>query len=62
MHAGYDFLFWSSVVRPGNVIDTGINPNQIPPGVLAGPSRPAPRLDGADFWAQGFNLGAVFTF
>jgi Putative beta barrel porin-7 (BBP7) len=62
VHAGYDFLFWSNVVRPGNVIDTGINPNQIPPGVLAGPSRPAPRLDGADFWAQGFNLGAVFSF
>jgi hypothetical protein len=62
LHAGYDFLFWSNVVRPGNVIDTGINPTQIPPGVLAGASRPAVRLDGSDFWAQGFDLGAVFTF
>jgi hypothetical protein len=62
LHAGYDFLFWSQVVRPGNVIDTGINPTQIPPGVLAGAGRPLPRLDGSDFWAQGFDLGAVFSF
>jgi len=61
-HAGYDFLFWSNVVRPGNVIDTGINASQIPPGALVGASRPAPRLDGSDFWAQGIDLGAVFSF
>jgi hypothetical protein len=62
IHAGYDFLFWSNVVRPGNVIDTGINPTQLPPGTLVGASRPAPRLDGSDFWAQGFDAGAVFSF
>jgi hypothetical protein len=62
IHAGYDFLFWSHVVRPGNVIDTGINPTQLPPGTLVGASRPAPRLEGSDFWAQGLNLGAVFSF
>jgi putative beta barrel porin BBP7 len=61
LHAGYDFLFWSNVVRPGNVIDTAINPNQVP-GPLVGASRPAPRLDGSDFWAHGIDLGAVFTF
>jgi Putative beta barrel porin-7 (BBP7) len=62
VHAGYDLLFWSNVVRPGNVIDTGINPSQLPPGSLVGTSRPAPRLDGSDFWAQGLNLGAVVNF
>ncbi len=62
IQAGYDLLFWSNVVRPGNVIDTGINPTQIPPGPPVGPSRPAPRLDGTDFWAQGFDLGAVWRF
>ena len=62
IHAGYDFLYWSNVVRPGNVIDTGINPSQLPPGPLVGASRPAPRLDGSGFWAQGLNLGAVFSF
>jgi Putative beta barrel porin-7 (BBP7) len=63
VHAGYDFLYWSNVVRPGNVIDTGINPSQFPPGPLVGPARPAPpRLDGSDFWAQGLTLGAVYNF
>jgi hypothetical protein len=62
IHAGYDFLFWSNVLRPGNVIDTAINTNQIPPGALVGVSRPAPRLEGSDFWAQGIDLGAVFSF
>jgi hypothetical protein len=27
-----------------------------------GPSRPAPRLDGSDLWAQGVDLGAVLSF
>ena len=27
---GYNFLFWSSVVRPGDQIDTGLDRNQIP--------------------------------
>jgi hypothetical protein len=49
-------------VRPGSVIDAGINPTRIPPGTPAGVSRPAPRLDGSDFWAQGLNVGAVFNF
>jgi Putative beta barrel porin-7 (BBP7) len=62
VHAGYDFLYWSNVVRPGNVIDTGVNPTLIPPVALVGASRPLPRLDGSDFWAQGVNLGAVFSF
>lgn len=62
IRAGYDLLFWSNVVRPGGVIDTGVNPTQIAGGILAGPSRPAPRLDGSDFWAQGIDLGAAFSF
>ena len=62
LHAGYDFLFWSNVVRPGGVIDTAINPNQLPPSPPVAPNRPAPRLDGADFWAHGIEVGADFSF
>jgi hypothetical protein len=62
VHAGYDFLYWSNVVRPGNVIDTGIDPTQIPPAPAVGATRPAPRLDGSDFRAQGIDFGAVFSF
>ena len=27
LQAGYNFLFWSNVVRPGQQIDTSVNPN-----------------------------------
>ena len=27
---GYDFLYWSSVIRPGDQIDTGLDVNRIP--------------------------------
>jgi hypothetical protein len=40
----------------------GVNPSQLPPGALVGASRPAPRLDGSDFWAQGIDLDAVLSF
>jgi len=62
LHAGYDLLFWSNVVRPGGVIDTAINPNQLPPSPPVAANRPAPRLDGADFWAHGIEVGADFSF
>jgi hypothetical protein len=54
---GYNFLFWSSVVRPGEQIDTMVNPNLIPPAVAGGPSRPVFNFNGADFWVQGVNFG-----
>ncbi|HEY8503355.1 MAG TPA: BBP7 family outer membrane beta-barrel protein, partial [Gemmataceae bacterium] len=55
--AGYTFLYWSDVARPGDQIDTVLNPTQIPPGTLQGPARPA-FLDGdSDFWVQGVSVG-----
>ncbi len=35
---GYTILYWSKVVRPGDQIDTELNPSQFPPGTLAGAS------------------------
>ncbi|HUG92708.1 MAG TPA: BBP7 family outer membrane beta-barrel protein [Planctomycetaceae bacterium] len=62
---GYSFIYWSSVVRPGDQIDLGINPTQLPdpngPGVLVGPARPAFRFRDTDFWAQGINFGVEFS-
>ena len=59
--AGYTFLYWSSVVRPGDQIDSGVNPTQLAsaagPGQLVGPARPAFAFRTTDFWAQGVNLG-----
>ncbi len=54
---GYNFLYWSSVVRPGNQVDPVVNPNLIPPAQPGGPARPAFVFNGSDFWAQGITFG-----
>jgi hypothetical protein len=70
---GYNFLYWSNVIRPGGTIDTGVNTAYLP-GLPAGvsartpgspfafPARPGPSFNGNDFWAQGLTLGLAFTF
>ncbi len=62
LHVGYNFIYWSDVVRAGEQIDLGINPSQIPPGTLSGDARPAFDFVDSDFWAQGLNLGLEVTF
>lgn len=63
---GYTFLYWPNAFRPGDQIDTTVNPTQLPsidgPGTLVGPARPAPLLRGSDFWAQGLNFGLEFRY
>jgi Putative beta barrel porin-7 (BBP7) len=49
---GYDFLFLSSVLRPGNQIDNTYD----------GVSHPGVPMSTSSFWAQGLNLGLVFSF
>jgi hypothetical protein len=60
--AGYNFLYWSSVVRPGPQIDRTINVNQIAPPIPGGPARPAFSFNGSDFWAQGVNVGLEYKW
>lgn len=59
---GYSFLYWSSVMRSGDQIDTGLNLSQLPPGPLTG--SPQPRYLGTtnDFWAQGLTFGLEYRF
>jgi hypothetical protein len=59
---GYNFLYWSSVVRPGSQIDPFVNRNLIPPPLPGGPARPAFNLNSSDFWAQGINVGLLFQY
>jgi hypothetical protein len=54
---GYNFLFWSSVVRPGDQINLVVNPNLIPPITPGGPTQPAFSFRGSDFWVQGLTFG-----
>ena len=62
--AGYDFLYWTNVVRPGGQIDTAVNPMLLPPVTppIAGPIRPAPLLATSDIWVHGISVGLEFRY
>ncbi len=67
LFAGYDFLYVSNVLRPGNQIDTTLNLTSNPTisgtgSTLIGAARPMLLLNGSSFWAQGFKFGASHTF
>lgn len=58
---GYDFLYISRLMRPGDQIDPVVNPVFVPvrpeyPGDF-GPVRPRNDFNRTDFWAQGITLG-----
>jgi hypothetical protein len=62
---GYDFLYWSRVIRPGSQVDTQVDPAQVPvdPHYTTGPHvSPQRLLQATDFWAQGLSFGAELTF
>ncbi|MFO0880149.1 MAG: BBP7 family outer membrane beta-barrel protein [Gemmataceae bacterium] len=64
--AGYSLLMWSRAVRPGDLIDRGVNPGLIPTsasyGLINGPDRPALRWNDSTFWMQSATAGLEFTF
>lgn len=61
LFAGYSFTFWTSIVRPGDQIDSAVNQNQVPTsntyGATAGPPRPAFQFRSNSFFAHGANFG-----
>jgi hypothetical protein len=63
---GYNFLYWSSVARPGDQIDRVLNeafiPNAPPPDHPSSLARPTGMVKGTDFWAQGVNFGLEFRY
>ncbi len=63
---GYDFLYLSDVVRPGDQIDRVLNPTQVPAlggaGGLVGAPRPAFAFHETDYWAQGLHVGLEFRY
>jgi Putative beta barrel porin-7 (BBP7) len=60
---GYNFLYWTRVLRAGEQIDRVIDVNQVPNFVPPGtfppifPPRPAVFFNQNDFWAQGVQVG-----
>ena len=61
VYVGYNVLYWSNVIRPGDAIDRTVDvalvPNP-PAGVAATANpRPLPIFRQSDFWAQGIQFG-----
>jgi hypothetical protein len=70
LFVGYDALYWSNVVRPGNQISPVINtPGGIGeplfglhvPGQFLG-GEPAPQFNTSSVWVQGISFGLEFRF
>jgi hypothetical protein len=64
---GYSFIWWSSVIRPGDQIDRRINLASVPLSPTYIPGTPPPALPTVpfierDIWAQGLNLTMRFLF
>ncbi len=65
---GYNFLYWTNVVRPGEQIDTNVDVNRIPNFAITPRPPDVPGLHPgvpfreSDFWAQEITAGIRFTF
>jgi hypothetical protein len=66
LFAGYNFLYISDVLRPGEQVNRVINPSLVPTNQLFGTNNtlqfPFPSLKSTDFWAHGLNAGIAFRF
>jgi hypothetical protein len=62
----YDFMYWSSVVRPGQQVDQVLDLNQVPnangPFPPANQIRPIVPFQTTGFWAQGVTAGIEFRY
>lgn len=62
LSAGYNFLYWSKVARPGDQIDFDVNSSQLPPNTISGASFPKATSRTTDFWMQGVSAGLEYRF
>jgi hypothetical protein len=64
--AGYSFLLWNRVSRPGDLIDRAVNPAQIPTSSTFGgppdPARPEFRFNDSPFWVHMATVGVEVYF
>jgi hypothetical protein len=62
--SGYSLVYWGNVIRPGDQIDTIVNPNLLAPAVtpFTGALRPEFQFQQTDYWVQGLNFGAEFRW
>lgn len=66
VRAGYTFIYWTDVVRPGAQIDSRVNPFAVPSdqsfGTGPAGGHPVFGFHNSDFWAQGVNFGVTLRF
>ncbi|MFM8270827.1 MAG: BBP7 family outer membrane beta-barrel protein [Gemmata sp.] len=66
VRGGYNLLFWSDVLRPGNAIDPVVNFTQVPIdptfGQSGGAARPVNVFRSSDFLAQGLVVGLQLDY
>jgi Putative beta barrel porin-7 (BBP7) len=64
--AGYSFLYWSAVARPGSQIDPLVNPSQVPSdtsfGTSGGPGRPVFAFHEDSFYVQQITVGVQIHY
>lgn len=60
--AGYDFMYLTNVLRPGQQVDPTINIQALQPFDQVGPARPGVFLNQSTFWAQGVNFTLEFSY
>ncbi len=57
LSCGYSFLYWDKVMQAGDLVDTSLNPTQVP-GPIVGPARPEfGGFTTSDFFVHGVNFG-----
>jgi hypothetical protein len=66
-YIGYNFIYLSEAVRPGDQVDLTVDPGQVPVFARAQPGgamaqRPAPVLARSDFWVQGLIFGLEYRY
>jgi hypothetical protein len=60
---GYNFLYWSNIVRPGDQIDQVVNVGAVgDPGQLGTSPHPVVPLHSTGFWAQGLSVGIQVSY
>ena len=63
---GYNFLYWTDVIRPGDQVNRNVDVTQVPTFSTFNPQsqaiQPAVLLKQTDFWAQGLEFGVEFRY
>jgi hypothetical protein len=62
--AGYTFMYWSNVARPGEQVDRNVNSTQLPgaPVTVVNRNAPAFAFNNTDFWVHGVNVGLEYRY